>query len=55
VIDALSVDHVQFSVPDIARVRALHLPFPVGSFTAVHGGPELDACSAWNTNGGDFI
>jgi len=53
--DLLSLDHVHFAVPDLARAEALFAPFLGGSFTPVYGGPELNAWGTWNTSGGDFI
>ena len=54
-IDLLSLDHVHFSVPDLARAQALFGPFLGGSFTPVYGGPALNAWGSWNTSGGDFV
>lgn len=54
-IDLLSLDHVHFAVPDLARAEALFAPFLGGSFTPVYGGPGLNAFGTWNTSGGDFI
>src|SRR5262249_47155171 len=53
--DLLSLDHVHFSVPDLARAGELFLPFLGGRFTPVYGGPELNAWGAWNTSGGASI
>ncbi len=53
--DLLSLDHVHFAVPDLARAQALFGPLLGGSFTPVYGGPELNAWGTWNTSGGDFL
>jgi catechol 2,3-dioxygenase-like lactoylglutathione lyase family enzyme len=53
--DLLSLDHVHFAVPDLARAQVLFGQFLGGSFTPVYGGPELNAWGTWNTSGGDFI
>lgn len=53
--DLLSLDHVHFAVPELARAQALFGPFFGGSFTPVYGGPELNAWGSWNTSGGDFL
>jgi catechol 2,3-dioxygenase-like lactoylglutathione lyase family enzyme len=53
--DLLSLDHVHFAVPDLARARELFSPFLGGEFTPVYGGPGLNAWGAWNSSGGDFI
>ena len=50
-----SLDHVHFSVPDLARAEAVYGPFLGGEFTPVYGGPDLNAYGSWNSHGGDFI
>ncbi len=51
----LSLDHIHFSVPDLARARELFGPFLGGSFAPVYGGPALNAHGSWNSSGGDFL
>ena len=51
-IDLLSLDHVHFAVPDLARAQALFAPFLGGSFTPVYGGPELNAFGTMSAGGG---
>jgi len=53
--DLLSLDHVHFAVPDLARAQELFGPFLRGVFTPVYGGPELNARGTWNSSGGDFV
>jgi len=53
--DLQCLDHVHFSVPDLARAKRIFGPFLNGRFTDDYGGPEVNAFGVWNTSGGDFI
>ena len=49
------LDHVHFSVPDLARAKRIYGPFLNGRFVDDYGGPAVNAYGAWHTSGGDFI
>lgn len=53
--DLQCLDHVHFSVPDLARAKRIYGPFLNGRFVDDYGGPEVNAFGAWHTSGGDFI
>lgn len=53
--DLQCLDHLHFSVPELARAQALYGPFFGGRFTPTYGGPALNAWGSWNTSGGDFL
>jgi len=50
-----SLDHVHFSVPDLARAEQLFRPWLPGEFTPAYGSEEMNAFGVWNMSGGDFI
>ncbi len=49
------LDHIHFSVPDLARAKQIYGPFLRGEFVPDYGSEELNGYGGWNTNGGDFI
>jgi catechol 2,3-dioxygenase-like lactoylglutathione lyase family enzyme len=53
--DLQCLDHVHFSVSDLARAKRILGPFLRGQFVDDYGGPEVNAYGGWNTSGGDFI
>lgn len=53
--DLQCLDHVHFSVPDLARAKSTLGPFLRGEFVEDYGGPDMNAYGGWNTSGGDFI
>lgn len=58
--DLQCLDHVHFTVPDLARAKRIYGPFlegprKSGAFVDDYGGPAVNAYGAWHTCGGDFI
>ncbi|MEZ4217559.1 MAG: hypothetical protein R3E88_13835 [Myxococcota bacterium] len=54
------LDHVHFTVPDLARAKRIYGPLldgprQSGHFVDDYGGPAVNAYGAWHTCGGDFI
>ena len=53
--DLECLDHVHFSVPDLAKAKRFYGPLFGGVFVDDYGGRELNAYGGWNIHGCDFI